>query len=314
MPPNTFLPKASPAEAKTTDTSQSDAAPPIGMLPQAVVDAAVARALDEDAPWGDATSDGLLPAGMAAGLVIRAKSPGVLCGMALAEAVFCAVDSGATWQPTLNDGAPLAPGAPVATIAGEARRLLRGERIALNFLQRLSGVASLTAAYVQRAREGSSTVQVVDTRKTTPGLRVLEKYAVRMGGGANHRFGLSDGILIKDNHLAVLARAGLSLGEGIARLRGAVPHLYRVQVEVESVAQAREALAAGADMLLLDNMSTGEMAEAVVLCRGRALTEASGNMTLERVAEVAATGVDYISVGALTHSAPALDLSLDFVA
>jgi nicotinate-nucleotide pyrophosphorylase (carboxylating) len=285
-----------------------------GMLPHAVVAEAVSRALAEDAPWGDATSDGFLPAGVSARLVIRAKSPGVLCGMPLAETVFRSVEPGVAWQPALADGAPLAPGTLVATIDGEARRLLRGERIALNFLQRLSGVASLTAAHVARAREGSPTVQIVDTRKTTPGLRVLEKYAVRTGGGANHRFGLSDGILIKDNHLAVLARAGLSLREGIARLRGNIPHLYRVQVEVESVAQAREALEAGADVLLLDNMSTAAMAEAVALCRGRALTEASGNISLARVAEVAASGVDFISVGALTHSAPALDLSLDFVA
>jgi nicotinate-nucleotide pyrophosphorylase (carboxylating) len=288
------------------------------MLPEAVIAAAVDSALAEDGPWGDATSDALLPEGISARLAVRARSPGVLCGLPLAEAVFRRVEPALRWEQALSDGDPLAPGTLAATVGGEARRLLRGERIALNFLQRLSGVASLTAAFVARARQGAPGVQVVDTRKTTPGLRALEKYAVRMGGGANHRFGLSDGILVKDNHLAVLARAGVPLAEGLARLRANVPHLYRVEVEVESLAQAREAIAAGADVLLLDNMGIDEMRAAVALAReqgpGRVLTEASGNMSLERVAQVAATGVDLISVGALTHSAPALDLSLDFVA
>jgi len=287
------------------------------MLPDAVIQAAVQAALAEDAPWGDATSDGLLPADTPARLAIQAKSPGVLCGLPLAEAVFRAVEPALHWEQALQDGAALAPGAVAATVTGEARRLLRGERIALNFLQRLSGVATLTAAYVARARAGSAGAQIVDTRKTTPGLRALEKYAVRMGGGQNHRFGLSDGILVKDNHLAVLARAGIPLEQALAHLRRDVPWSYRVEVEVEDLAQAREALAAGADALLLDNMSTAQLAEAVRFVAAQAgrrvLLEASGNMTLERVAEVAATGVDYISVGALTHSAPALDLSLDFV-
>jgi nicotinate-nucleotide pyrophosphorylase (carboxylating) len=287
------------------------------MLTDAVIQAAVAAALAEDAPWGDVTSDGLLPAGTPARLAIRAKSAGVLCGLPLAEAVFRAVEPALRWEQALEDGAALAPGATAATVVGEARRLLRGERIALNFLQRLSGVATLTAAYVARARAGNPAVRVVDTRKTTPGLRALEKYAVRMGGGQNHRFGLSDGILVKDNHLAVLERAGIPLAEGLARLRRAAPWSYRIQVEVESVALAEAALAAGADALLLDNMPTAVLRATVARVRElagpRVTLEASGNMTLERVAEVAATGVDTISVGALTHSAPALDLSLDFV-
>lgn len=174
-------------------------------------------------------------------------------------------------------------------------------------------MATLTAAFVARAREGSPKARIVDTRKTTPGLRVLEKYAVRVGGGINHRFGLSDGVLVKDNHLAVLARAGIPTREALARLRAKVPHLYRIEVEVESLAQAREAIAGGADVLLLDNRTTADLGAAVELAAGRALTEASGNITLERVAEVAATGVDFISAGALTHSAPALDISLDFL-
>jgi nicotinate-nucleotide pyrophosphorylase (carboxylating) len=287
------------------------------MLTDAVIQAAVQAALAEDAPWGDATSDGLLPAGTPARLAIRAKSPGVLCGLPLAEAVFRAVEPALRWEQDLADGAALTPGAVAATVSGDARRLLRGERVALNFLQRLSGVATLTAAYVARTREGSPGAQIVDTRKTTPGLRALEKYAVRTGGGQNHRFGLSDGILVKDNHLAVLARTGIALKDGLARLRREIPWSYRVQVEVESLAQAEAALAAGADALLLDNMSTADLRATVARVRelagARIIVEASGNMTLERVAEVAGTGVDTISVGALTHSATALDLSLDFV-
>lgn len=283
------------------------------VLPHAIVRAAAEAALAEDAPWGDVTSDALLPDGLAVKLAVRAKSEGVLCGLPLAEAVLRQVDPEVRWEQVLRDGERLEPGALAATVSGEARHLLRGERIALNFLQRLSGVATLTAAFVARAREGSPKARIVDTRKTTPGLRVLEKYAVRVGGGINHRFGLSDGVLVKDNHLAVLARAGIPTREGLARLRAKVPHLYRIEVEVESLAQAREAIAGGADVLLLDNMSTVDLGAAVELAAGRALTEASGNITLERVAEVAATGVDFISAGALTHSAPALDISLDFL-
>ncbi|HKJ00061.1 MAG TPA: carboxylating nicotinate-nucleotide diphosphorylase [bacterium] len=287
------------------------------MLPDALIQTAASAALAEDAPWGDLTSDGLLPMGTTARLAIQAKSPGILCGLSLAEAVFRTVDPEALWEQSLADGAELAPGSVAATISGEARLLLRGERVALNFLQRLSGVATLTSAYVARAREGSPTARIVDTRKTTPGLRALEKYAVRMGGGQNHRFGLSDGILVKDNHLAVLARTGIPLEQGLLHLRRSAPYLCPVLVEVESLAQAEAAIAAGADALLLDNMSTDELRATVARVRelsgGRVTTEASGNMSLERVAEVAATGVDFISVGALTHSAPALDLSLDFV-
>ena len=287
------------------------------MLPDALIQTAASAALAEDAPWGDLTSDGLLPMGTTARLAIQAKSPGILCGLSLAEAVFRTVDPEALWEQSLADGAELAPGSVAATISGEARLLLRGERVALNFLQRLSGVATLTSAYVARAREGSPTARIVDTRKTTPGLRALEKYAVRMGGGQNHRFGLSDGILVKDNHLAVLARTGIPLEQGLLHLRRSAPYLCPVLVEVESLAQAEAAIAAGADALLLDNMSTDELRATVARVRelsgGRVTTEASGNMSLERVAEVAATGVDFISVSALTHSAPALDLSLDFV-
>ena len=290
----------------------NDAFPPAAALPESVIQEAVRRALAEDAPWGDLTSDTLIPEGTRAALTVRAKQAGVICGLPVARAVFAAVDPACRWQAVLGEGGRVQPGAVVATVSGEARRLLQGERVALNFLQRLSGIATLTSAYVARAGEGAGHAVVTDTRKTTPGLRALEKYAVRCGGGTNHRFGLSDGALVKDNHLAVLARAGIPLKDALAAARRAIPHTARIEVEVESVAAAREALEAGADILLLDNMSEADMGAAVALCRGRCLTEASGNMSLERIAAVAATGVDLISVGALTHSAPALDLSLDF--
>ncbi len=286
------------------------------MLPASEIERLVSAALAEDAPWGDLTSDAFLPTDAPARLSVRMKQEGVLCGLPLAEAVFRAVDPACRWQALMAEGAQAAAGHIAATVAGNARALLRGERIALNFLQRLSGIATLTARFVAEARLGNPHTRITDTRKTTPGLRLLEKYAVRIGGGVNHRYGLSDGVLVKDNHLAVLASREVPLAEAIAQARSRLPHLCKIEVEVESIAEARAALDAGADVLLLDNMSEAAMAEAVRLAAqtsgGRTVTEASGNMTLERVAAVAATGVDLISVGALTHSAPALDISLDF--
>jgi nicotinate-nucleotide pyrophosphorylase (carboxylating) len=282
------------------------------MLPEPLIDEAVRRALQEDRPWGDLTSDTLLPAGLEARLTLRCKQPGVICGLPIARAAFRVVDPECHWEAALEDGARVEPGAALAMVRGDARLLLQGERVALNFLQRLSGIATLTAAFVARARQGSPRATVIDTRKTTPGLRALEKYAVRAGGGTNHRFGLSDGVLVKDNHLAALAHAGVGLKEALAAARRAIPHTARIEVEVESAPAAREAMEAGADILLLDNMSIEAMREVVAFARGRCLIEASGNMSLERIVSVAATGVDLISVGALTHSAPALDISLDF--
>ena len=284
------------------------------MLTAPVIRHAVAAALAEDAPWGDLTSGLFVPAAAQARMVVRFKQPGVLCGLPLAREAFLQAGPDAQWRELQPEGARLAAGTIAAEVRGNARGLLGAERVALNFLQRLSGVATLTAAFVARAREGSPHARIVDTRKTTPGLRALEKYAVTTGGGVNHRFGLSDGILVKDNHLAVLAAQGLTLAQAVAAARAQAPHLCRIEVEVEDLGMAREALEAGADVLLLDNMTAAAMREAVALARGRALTEASGNITLERVAEVAATGVDFISAGALTHSAPALDISLDFEA
>ncbi len=279
-------------------------------LPAFAVDRVVEAALAEDLPWGDLTTDNLIPAGLTAAGEVRVKAEGVIAGLPVFERVFHRLDPRVRVELRCHDGAAVKPGDIVAVVTGPARSILRGERVALNFLQRLSGIATLTSNYV--AAVSGLPCRIIDTRKTTPGLRLLEKYAVRMGGGANHRFGLSDGILIKDNHLALLRREGTSLVAALAELRRRIPHGVRIQVEVESLAEAEEALAAGADALLFDNMPLDLLRQGVALARGRAITEASGGITLENVRAVAETGVDLISVGALTHSVRALDISLDF--
>ena len=270
--------------------------------------ALVRTALAEDVGPGDVTTDAIVPAERTARAVIRAKAPGVLAGVEAARLTFALLDPTVAWTGE-DDGASLVSGDIVATIEGPARALLVGERTALNFLQRLSGIATLTRRYVD-AVAGTS-ARILDTRKTTPGLRALEKAAVRAGGGTNHRFGLHDMVLVKENHIAV---AG-GIEQAVALARAHAPAGIDVEVEVRDLAELERALRAGVDRVLLDNMSTARMAEAVRLrdslgASGRAALEASGNMTLDRVAEVAATGVDFISVGALTHSAPALDLSM----
>ncbi len=278
-------------------------------LPPFAVDRVVEAALAEDLPWGDPTTDNLIPAGVRARAEAVVKAEGVIAGLPVFERVFCRLDPRVRVELYCHDGAAVRPGDVVALVEGPARSILRAERVALNFLQRLSGIATLTARYV--AAVSGLPCRIVDTRKTTPGLRFLEKYAVRMGGGANHRFGLSDGILVKDNHLALLRREGISLPTALADLRRRIPHGVRIQVEVESLAEAEAALAAGADALLFDNMPLDLLRQGVALARGRAITEASGGITLENVRAVAETGVDLISVGALTHSARALDVSLE---
>jgi len=275
----------------------------------AEIDRVVQLALAEDLPWGDVTTDNLIPSTARFHGEIRAKSEGVLAGLPVAERVFHALDPSVAVHCRRRDGDEVTPGEVVAVVEGPARAILRGERVALNFLQRLSGVATLTSRYVKAV--SGLPCRIVDTRKTTPGLRRLEKYAVRMGGGQNHRFGLSDGVLVKDNHLAVLRAQGVSLRTALQEMRRRIPHGVRVQVEVETLDEVAEALEAGADALLLDNMPLDVLREAVKVARGRAITEASGGITLATVRPVAETGVDLISVGALTHSAPALDLSLD---
>ncbi len=267
------------------------------------------RALAEDVAWGDVTTQALVPDTVAASGQIVAREPGVIAGLPVAREAFTLVDERLQFAQVVPDGALIQPGAVVATIDGPAAGLLTAERVALNYLQRLSGIATLTRRYVQAI--AGTTARLVDTRKTTPGLRSLEKYAVRCGGAGNHRFGLSDGVLIKDNHIAILARQGIPLRDVVARARAGVAHSLRIEVEVDGIDQIEEALAGGADVILLDNMSPTILAAAVRQIAGRALTEASGGITLDNVRACAEAGVDLISVGALTHSVPALDLGLD---
>jgi nicotinate-nucleotide pyrophosphorylase (carboxylating) len=268
-------------------------------------------ALAEDIGTGDVTTLATVPAGTHARGTLVAKSSGVISGVDVAAAVFHRVNPTVAYLPRLGDGSRVEPGHAIAEIAGLAHSLLTAERVALNFLQRLSGVATLTARYV--GATAGTKAKVVDTRKTTPGLRILEKAAVRHGGGHNHRFGLADGVLIKDNHLAALGAPGpgrVRRAVELARVRA--PHTLRIEIEVTSLPEAEEAVVAGADVILLDNMDVPALRQAVELVAGRALLEASGGVTLETVRAVAETGVDLISIGALTHSAPALDISLEF--
>jgi len=269
----------------------------------------VRDALAEDGAFYDVTTLATVPAEQRGRGVFLAKGDGVLAGLPLAEAAFAAVDPWIRLTPLLADGTKLERGAHIASVEGALAGILSAERVALNFLQRLSGVATLTRQLVD-AVEGLD-VRIVDTRKTTPGLRALERYAVQVGGGHNHRFNLEDGVLIKDNHLAAGRARGQSLAQVVAAARAGVPHTLRIEVEVTSYAEAQEAVEAGADIILLDNMDPAEMARCVQMIGGRALTEASGGVTLANVRAIAESGVDIISSGALTHSAPALDISLE---
>lgn len=277
------------------------------MTPDA--EALIDRALSEDLSIGDPTTDILIPDDMRGRADFVAKEAGALAGVDVALAVCKRVDGSLAVEAFMQDGAALKAGDVIARVSGRMASILKAERTALNFIRRLSGIATLTAAYV-RAIDGYP-ARIVDTRKTTPGLRALEKYAVRMGGGHNHRQNLGDGILIKDNHIQALAGLGMVLGDVVRKANREKSHTINVEVEVEDMAQVEEALAAGATLILLDNMDAEEMAAAVAVARGKAVTEASGNITLETVRAAAAAGVDIISVGALTHSSGALDISLD---
>ena len=263
-------------------------------------------ALSEDVGTGDITTLSTIPADKVITGRFIAKEDGVLCGLDVAKAVFAFLDGSVSFEKKLEDGASFKKGDVLATVSGPARSILTGERVSLNLLQHLTGVATRTAAAA--AQVAGSSARIADTRKTTPGLRTLEKYAVRCGGGVNHRFGLSDGVLIKDNHIA--AAGGITAA--VRAARAAAPHTLKIEVEVESFDQLREALDAGADVIMLDNMSVSDMKTAVELVAGRALTEASGNMGDRDLREVASTGVDLISIGALTHSVRAADISLKF--
>ena len=280
---------------------------PGAFLSPLVIEDAVRRALDEDlGRAGDITTAATIPAGAKARAKLVARKPGTIAGLACAARTFELLDESISFRARKRDSDKVEAGALLAEIDGPAAPILSGERVALNFLGHLSGIATLTAAYV--AKIGNAKARVCCTRKTTPGLRALEKYAVRCGGGVNHRYGLDDAVLIKDNHIAV---AG-GVRQALEKARAAVGHLVKVEIEVDSLAQLKEVLASGkADVVLLDNMDTTMLAEAVKLADGKLKTEASGGVTLETVAAIAATGVDLISSGALTHSAPSLDVALD---
>lgn len=265
-------------------------------------------ALEEDAPWGDISSSAFVPAEMRIEAKLSAREAGVLCGEDLFAMAMARVGE-ITVKFAVHDGDAFEAGAMLASVDGPARAVLQAERVALNFVQRLSGIATLTASYV-RAVTGSK-ARIVDTRKTTPGLRALERYAVRCGGGHNHRFSLSDAVMLKDNHLAALMTEGGDVAARIRERRTALPHTTHVEIEVDRLDQIEMALDAGADTIMLDNFSLADMRTAVASIGSRAIVEASGGVSLERVAEIAATGVDVISVGALTHSVRALDLGLD---
>ncbi|MBI4460448.1 MAG: carboxylating nicotinate-nucleotide diphosphorylase [Acidobacteria bacterium] len=265
----------------------------------------VRRALEEDIGGGDLTSTLLFPESLTAQAQIIAKQAGILAGLPVAELTFKTLDSALSWQARKQEGETLSPGEAVADLSGNLRAILKAERAALNFIQRMSGIATLTRGFVKEA-EGYP-AKILDTRKTAPGLRILDKYAVRTGGGFNHRFGLYDGVLLKDNHL----RAVGSIQEALSRLRRRLPATERIEVEVSTLPEVEEALRAGADILLLDNMSLEQIEQAVHLIQRRALVEVSGGVRLSNVRQIASCGVDYISVGALTHSAPALDFSLE---
>jgi nicotinate-nucleotide pyrophosphorylase (carboxylating) len=268
------------------------------------LDRLIEQALLEDIHTGDITTQAVVPEKRPASARLIAKEDLVLAGMFVAERVFLRLNPAVTFTPCAEEGATASRGDLLATVEGDAADLLMGERVALNLLQRLSGVATLTSRYVEEVR--GTKARIVDTRKTTPGLRELEKYAVRVGGGINHRTGLYDGILIKENH--IVAAGGIS--EAIRRARAYIPHTLKIEIETETLIQVDEALAAGADIIMLDNMSLADMRTAVANIAGRALVEASGGVNLETVRAIAETGVDIISVGALTHSARAMDISM----
>lgn len=276
-------------------------------LPRVMIEPLVRMALLEDlGRAGDLTTDAIVPAGHQVTTLLVARQDGVVAGLDLARLAFQLIDPAIEMRLERNDGAAVAPGDVIATLSGPARGILTAERVALNLLCRLSGIATATASVVTAIRDYQA--KVVCTRKTTPGLRAIEKYAVRIGGGSNHRFGLDDAVLIKDNHVAI---AG-GVSEAIRRAKSGVGHLVKIELEVDTLDQLREALDQGVDAILLDNMGPAMLAKAVAMVAGRAVTEASGRITPATAPQVAATGVDLISIGWLTHSVTVLDIGLDF--
>ncbi|GAB3609892.1 carboxylating nicotinate-nucleotide diphosphorylase [Humibacter ginsengiterrae] len=279
------------------------------MLTQQIIDRVVTAALEEDAPWGDVTSELFIPAQATASARLVARDPGVFSGGQVLERTMVAVDERIVVELLVGDGERFERAQALARVAGPARGILRGERVALNLVQRMSGIATLTARYVELA--AGTNARIVDTRKTTPGLRALERHAVVCGGGRNHRNSLSDAVMAKDNHLAVLTAGGRSVTDAIRSVRERLGHTTHLEVEVDRMDQIEPVLAGGVDTIMLDNFTVDELREGVALVAGRAIVEASGNVNLDTVAAIAATGVDVISVGALTHSVRSLDIGLD---
>ncbi len=276
-------------------------------LPRIMIEGQVRAALLEDlGRAGDITTDAIIPPAAIAKTALVARKAGIVAGLDLAILAFQLVDPAIAVEIEKPDGAKLEPGDTIATIAGPARGILSAERVALNFLCHLSGIASATAAIVEQVR--GTKAQVVCTRKTLPGLRMIQKYAVRVGGGFNHRFGLDDAVLIKDNHIA----ASGGIATAVTRARACIGHLVKIELEVDNLGQIEEGLAAGVDAILLDNMGVDELRRAVAMVRGRAVTEASGGITPQTAPAIAATGVDLLSLGWLTHSAQILDIGLDY--
>lgn len=282
------------------------------MLTRHIIETVVQAALVEDAPWGDVTSELLIPESATATARLVAREAGTFAGGEVFAAAMTLTDPSIAVEVHVGDGTAFDTGDALATVTGPARSVLQAERVALNFTQRMSGIATLTAAFV--AEIAHTSARIVDTRKTTPGLRAFERHAVRAGGGHNHRYSLSDAVMAKDNHLAVLtAQSGLSVTDALLRVREQLGHTTHLEVEVDRIDQIEPVLAAGVDTIMLDNFSLDDLREGVALVAGRALVEASGNVSLATVRAIAETGVDVISSGALTHSVRSLDLGLDVV-
>jgi nicotinate-nucleotide pyrophosphorylase (carboxylating) len=279
-------------------------------LPPHIIDDIVLAALEEDGAYNDVTTAATVESGAWGRGRFVAKSAGVIAGLPVAAATMTALDEDVSFDTLVREGQHVPEGADIAEVEGKLAAMLSCERVALNFLQRLSGIATLTRAFVDAVQD--TNVTILDTRKTTPGMRALERYAVRAGGGRNHRFSLADGVLIKDNHIAAARQAGTEhLGDLVRQTRKVIPHTLRIEIECTDVEQVAQAVEGGADVILLDNMSVADIRAALQVIDNRTLVEASGGVTLDNVEEIARTGVDFISVGRLTHSAPALDISLE---
>ena len=276
-----------------------------------VLEDLIERALDEDISNGDITSSALIPSHVKGRASFIIKAPGILAGIEIARLVFFKIDPFLKFTVLVKDGSRVKPGDVLATVEGDVPGILKGERTGLNFLQHLSGIATQTSIYVDAVR--GLPVKILDTRKTLPGMRVLEKYAVSVGGGTNHRMNLGDMVLIKDNHIAILRRTGFSIADIVRQARNKTPGNIKIEIETTNPSEASEAADSGADVVMLDNMGLDEMRKAVALIDHKAIVEASGGISLENIRAVAETGVDWISVGALTHSAGALDISMKLV-